>query len=686
MRDILTTLPISADLNDSPMSSPRRQLPFAAIPIQGARMFLWAALLLVMGAGVATPQPAAQRDLTELSIEDLLNIEVTSVSRREQKLSQSASAVYVITQEDIRRSGMTTVPDALRMAPGVQVAQIDGNRWAVSIRGFTGRFANKLLVMIDGRTLYLGTSAGVYWEAHDVLLEDVERIEVVRGPGATMWGSNAVNGVINIITRHASETQGGLVSGGGGNQEGGFGGVRFGGRAGPRLHYRLYSKYLSRSGGLLDGGERAADNLQRLQGGFRLDWQPTDSDELMFSGDAADTGAGSRLSLPATQFPYQQVLPFRATSSTANVFGRWARHSSRSRTQLQAFFDHTTADNLYSRFRLNQADIEFQHQMDFSRHNLMWGVGHRTAADVNDSTQWLSLNPRRATTRRTNTFVQDEIVLLPEKLLLSVGSKFETNSFSGWEIQPSVSLLWNLNARQTTWAAVSRAVRTPSRTDRQVTLDFFGMPGPDESILILQSHSDPNFGSEQLWAYEAGYRIQAAARLSFDLAVFYNAYDDIAGTVEGAPFVRETSPLTIVAPVHYTNLSAVDFYGAELAAAWNPLESASLRLNYAWLGGEFENPVHTKGPSHQFHGRWYWNLPGPFEGDSAYYFVDGYSGVPAYHRVDSRLGWQAARGWSLSLVLQNLLDNQHREQPLSPYLEQSSEVGRSVYGKLTWRY
>lgn len=649
------------------------------------RQWAFAALVLLTSQTVALCQTSA--DLTELSLEDLLNIEVTSVARREQKLSQSASAVYVITQEDIRRSGVTTLPDALRLAPGVQVAQIDGARWSVSIRGFMGRFANKLLVMIDGRTLYLGTSAGVYWEVHDVMLEDVERIEVIRGPGATMWGSNAVNGVINIITQHTRDTQGGLVSAGGGNQEGAFGGARFGARAGPRLHYRVYSRYLSRSGGLLEGGQRAPDNLLRMQGGFRIDFQPSQKDEIMVSGDAFDTGAGSRLSLTSTQFPYQQVTPFRATSSAANVVGRWARrHSSRSRTQLQAFFDHTSADNLYSRFRVNQADIEFQHELDLSRHNLMWGVGFRSSTDATDSTPWLRLDPSHATTRRTNIFVQDEVVLLPQKLALTVGSKFETNSFSGWEVQPSVSLLWNVTRKHTTWVSASRAVRTPSRSDRHGTLDLLGTPGPDGSILVLQGQNTSDYGSESLWAYEAGYRIQALSGLSFDLATFYNAYDDIGDVLQGTPFIRATSPLTVVSPVYYANLSSVEFYGAELAATWNPLESTSVRWNYAWLGGRFENPLHTKGPTHQFHARWFWNLPGRFEWDNAYYFVDGYSGVSAYHRVDTRLGWQAASGWGFSVVLQNLLDDQHREQPLAPYLEQPSEVGRSLYGKLTLRY
>jgi iron complex outermembrane receptor protein len=261
------------------------------------------AVFLALLPASAAPQ-GGPGDLTALSLESLLDMEVTSVARREQKLSQSASAVYVITQEDIRRSGATNIPDLLRMASGVQVAQIDSNKWSVSIRGFNGRFSRRLLVMIDGRSVYHPAFAGVYWEANEVLLEDVDRIEVIRGPGATMWGSNAVNGVINVITKHSGQTQGGLLTSGGGNQEGGFGAARFGGEAKENLHYRFYSKYFSRSGLLLDDGERANDNWLKLQGGVRIDFEPTPKDTFLLSSDAYSADAGDRQFLTLLEFPY----------------------------------------------------------------------------------------------------------------------------------------------------------------------------------------------------------------------------------------------------------------------------------------------------------------------------------------------------------------------------------------------
>jgi iron complex outermembrane receptor protein len=648
----------------------------------------WVLLLVVLAPVPAVSQQRVPQDLTEMSLEDLLNIEVTSVARREQPLSQSASAVYVITQEDIRRSGATTIPDALRMAPGVQVAQVDGNKWAISIRGFTGRFANKLLVMIDGRSVYSPMFGGVYWEANDVLLEDVGRIEVIRGPGATMWGSNAVNGVINIITKPAAETQGGLVNGGGGNQEGGFGAVRFGARAGSKLQYRLYSKYFSRSALFLDNGQRAPDDWQKLQGGFRVDWQASSRDEVLLSGDSYRGEAGSRQGLPAGEPLSQQVLQEHSKFSGANVMGRWTRrHSSRSRTQVQVFYEHTEREDLYQRPTFHSGDVEFQQALDFSRHELTWGGGYRLITDRTEATRWVRFEPARRTTFRGNAFLQDQITLVPGKLLLTVGSKFERNTFTGWEIQPSVSLLWNRGASDTAWISVSRAVRTPSRGERDMIFESYAFSEPGGPTVISEIRGTHDFRSERLWSYEAGYRFSPRRQLSFDLTAFYNAYDGITGLVDGTPFVRQHDPLTYVAPLYYTNIKPVDFHGAELAALWNPFETAGLRLGYSWLGGHFSGQgLVEKGPTHRLHARWYWTVARNLEWDSSYEVVDGYSGVAAYYRLDTRLGWRPVRHWEWSLVFQNLLDKQHLEAPLTIFLDQPSEAGRSIFGKLTWRF
>jgi iron complex outermembrane receptor protein len=669
------------------MTLPVVPRPFPAVAARPGRQIPWAALLLVLAAEAALPQQAPQRDLTEMSIEDLLNIEVTSVARREQKLSQSASAVYVITHEDIRRSGATTLPDVLRLAPGVQVMQMDGVKWGVSIRGFNGRFSNKLLVMIDGRSIYSPIFAGVHWEASDVLLEDVDRIEVIRGPGATLWGSNAVNGVINIITRPARETQGVRVTAGGGNQEGGFGSVRMGGAAGSQIHYRFYSKYNSRSGMLLPSGGRANDNLRKSQGGFRIDWLPSERDEVLLSGDAYEGAGGERFQVTLRSPPYQQEMPYRTSMSGANLIARWTRrHSERSQTQFQLYFDRVNRDNLLERnTSYSLGDAELQHQHDLSRHRLMVGVGYRVSRDGSPTEWFATLDPSRRTLQRVNAFVQDEISLVPGRLLLTVGSKFENNTYTDWRAQPSFSLLANLTGKSTFWLSAARADRSPSRVERDLVFDLFFAPGPQDSLLRSQVRGNDQVGPEHLLSFGSGYRFSPLPGLSFDLAAFYNVYDGIAVVIAEPPVFLGGTPPTTLLPLTFANADENQrLYGAEAAVSWRPLEAGALRLSYSWLRGGVDTESDVIGPGHQLAARWSWNLPGGLEWDSTYYFTDAYNVVPAQHRVDTRLGWRPARRWELSIVGQHLLNSQHLETP--PLVVVPTEVGRSIYGKLTWGF
>ena len=643
-----------------------------------------AAVLLWPGQAWAAPQKAPD-DLTTLSLESLLDIEVTSVSRREQKVSHSASAIYVITQEDIRRWGVTTIPDALRFAPGLQVMQIDGTKWSISIRGLAGQFANKLLVMIDGRSVYSPIFAGTYWEANDTLLEDVDRIEVIRGPGATMWGSNAVNGVINIITKRSRETLGGLITTGGGNQEGGFGSARFGGQAGPGRHYRIYSKYNSRSGLLLPSGERANDNWLKLQGGFRMDWEIGQSDELLLSGDGYEGHGGELGRVPQPQPPFERLVPFRTSVSGVNLLARWSRrHSERSATQIQAYFDHSVRDDLVARDTgYGLGDVEIQHQRDLSRHRVMVGVGYRVSRDSTPIDWHGTFATRERKLQRLNTFAQDEIALVPGRLLLTVGSKFENNTYTSWVIQPSTSLLWNITEQDTFWLAASRAGRSPSRVDRELILTGAFVPGPPGSLIEVRVLGSDEFHTEYLNAYETGYRFSPAPRLSLDLTVFYNVYKGLAGFLEGQPvFTGGVPPITVL-PLVFSNLLDSEIYGGEAAAAWNPMEEGALRLTYSFLRGGFQDLATIMGPAHQFHASWRWNLPGDIEWDSGYSFSNGFSTIRAHHGLEARLGWRPSPRWEFSLAGRNLLDNQRLEIPTM--LAIPNEVGRSIYGKLTWR-
>ena len=653
-----------------------------------------ASVLVVLAAAVfalsppqAVASPQRVPDITELGLQDLLNLEITSVSRRSQPVSQAASAVYVITAEDLRRTGVTTIPEALRLAPGVHVMQMDGTKWAIGIRGFSGRFSNKLLVMIDGRSIYSPLFGGVYWEANDMLLEDIDRIEVIRGPGATMWGSNAVSGVINIITKSARDTQGGTTAGGGGSQEGGFGSARYGGKAGPRLHYRLYSKYNSRSGQLLASGDRANDNWRKAQGGFRADWNPSERDEVLLSGDAYEGDGGERFPVTLREPPFQRITPYRASFTGSNVLSRWThRHSERSTTQVQVYYDRVSRDNLLEHdTSYSVGDAEIQHEHDVSQHRLIFGAGYRVSRDDTPKEWFGRFDPRRRTLQRVNMFAQDEITLVPEKLLLTIGSKFENNTFTNWEVQPSASLLWDLAPKKAIWFSVARASKTPDRANRDLIFDTFSAPGPQDSLILGQLLGSDQVRSEHLTAFEGGYRFSPRPNLSFDATAFRDGYTDLLNLQPGQPqFLLNNGQPTTIIPLVQTNLGQRALYGAELSASWRPLEAGRLRFSYSWLRGGTDSEADVAGPAHQFNARWFWSLPRGVEWDSSYFFVDQYAGIRAYHRVDTRFGWRPTRRWELSVVGQNLLDNQHLESPALFVVP--TEIGRSIYAKVAWSF
>ncbi len=657
------------------------------------------ACLIVLAAGAAA-QPVKLEDLTQLTLEDLLKIEVTSVSRREQRMAETTSAVYVITQEDIRRSGATSIPEALRMAPGVHVAAFDANKWAVSIRGFNSRFADKLLVMVDGRSVYSPLFSGTFWEVQDTILEDVQRIEIIRGPGGTMWGSNAVNGVINIITKHARETQGGMVTAGGGNQEGAFGSLRFGGSARPGLHYRVYSKYFDRRDYLLASGDRAGDEWDAMRGGFRVDWDRGDKESVVLSGEIYDGDAGGRFSLPSRQFPFQQVVRDDAALSGGHVLGRWTRSfSDRSAVALRAYFDTYERSDITSRQRVDSYDFDAQHEWQTTSSNrLIWGGGYRHNEFHLQGSEFVFVGRDRQETNLWNAFLQDEWWLWKERLALSAGSKFERNSYTGWEVQPKASLLWKLTPSETAWASVARAVRIPFLANRDLRANLAAFPGPGGQPAYTSIFSNPQFEAEELTAYETGFRTAALPRTSFDLAVFYHSYDDLQSADPEMPFFDPALPESpLVIPLRFRNNRLGETYGAELATVVQVSAKSKLAANYSWFridvrakpGSPPVDAVNAEGtsPRHQFHARWFQDLPLKVQFDTTYYFTRGLAHpLPrSYHRIDCRLGWVPSSKFDFSFVLQNMLDKQHLEAVASGF-ESPSEVGRSLYGKATWRF
>ena len=676
---------------------------FELLVTAGALGTLLLAVMAPVGwAGTMQKAREIPLDLTELSLEDLMNIEVTSVSKKAEKLSEATAAIFVITQEDLRQSGVTSIPEALRMVPGLQVARIDANKWAITSRGFNSRFANKLLVLIDGRSVYTPIFSGVYWDMYDVLLEDVERIEVIRGPGATLWGANAVNGIISIITKNARDTRGGLVTLGGGSEERGFGGVRYGGKLGDDVYYRVYAKYFNRDHFVWASGEEAADAWDVLRGGFRMDWEASGSNLLTLQGDVYDGDAGQTFSfVTSLEPPYMRMLEFDAPIAGGYALGRWEHiFSDASDMALQLYYDRFEREEAIVEGLVNTFDLDFQHRFMLGQwQEIVWGLGYRFISDESDSTFTLSFDPKSRDYDLFSAFVQDEITLAQGRLRLMLGSKFEHNDYTGSEIQPNARLLWMPHERHTGWAAVSRAVRTPNRVSDDVRLQ--GMYGTPPALMVM--FGDRDVESEELLAYELGYRVRPTDRLFLDMATFYNIYDELETVEPGTPYF-ETSPAPgyLVVPVFADNKMDGETYGVELAADWRVLNWWRLRAAYAYLqmqlrldensGDVWSESMEGRSPRHQFSLLSSMNLPGRLELDLGNRYVDNlpYLDVKSYFSMDVRLGWNVLDNLEVSIVGQNLLDSHHSEFTPQDYttlpVDLPIEVERGVYGKITCRF
>lgn len=631
----------------------------------------------------ALPSVAATRspdDLTELSLEELMNVEVTSVSKKGQPLSQAAAAIFVITQEDIRRSGVTSIPEALRMAPGINVAKVDGNKWAITARGFNDRYSSKLLVLMDGRTLYTPFFAGVYWELQDYALEDIERIEVIRGPGGALWGANAVNGVINIITKKAKDTQGALASTVVGTEEA-IGTLRYGGTVGDNFHYRVYGKTFNRDTSYAPGG--AHDDWRSGRGGLRADWDLGSHDALTVHGNYSDGRAGDRVTLPRLSAPFgTQSRDEDAGLASQSVLANWThRFGSQSETQLRLYYDQYRRDSVTIGERVNTYDVDFQHHIGLPfGHDVVWGLGYRLMSDRYRPSTAITLAVPSRDISLYSAFLQDEISLIPDTLSLTLGSKFLHNDFTGFEIQPSARLLWKVTPQHSIWTAISRAVRTPDRFREDATLTVTGTPFG--AVRILNNSLD----SEHVLAYELGYRGQLHPRLTLDLASFYNQYDRLV-------FTETVTALT----TRYVNNASGHTAGLELAAEWRPFDWWALRPVFTYqqtvIAGPPITSIPTTGregssPDHQasLQSRITWGQQWEF--DAWYRYVERLtaSGVPGYHTLDLRVGWHLSKQLTLDLVGQNLLDKAHPEFRTISGGTQRTEVQRAGFLRLTWHY
>jgi iron complex outermembrane receptor protein len=511
------------------------------------RHAIHAVVALALFAAVTPPTRAQQAsaDLTNQSLEDLMNTQVTSVSKKEQKLSRTASAIFVISQEDIRRSGATNIPDLLRMVPGMDVAQINGSTWAISARGFNQQFSNKLLVTIDGRSVYTSTFAGVFWDTMDYPLEDIERIEVIRGPGGPIWGANAVNGVVNIITKKAGDTKGALLVGGGGSVQQEFGLAQYGGKLNSGTDYRIYTKYFDQAQMRDLTGQKGADDWHAFRTGFRLDSQVSAKDNLMIEGDLSVIREGEfGFFLPSVTSPSLIPVPEEIATTNSSFETVWQHvFSPRSDTKLQASFDRHFRDDPLNPEVRDTLDFEFQHHLALGqRHDLIWGLGYRFTPDHIEDSLTVGMNPDTRNLQVFTAFIQDEFAWVPDRFYLTVGTKFEHNDYSGFEIMPTLRATWTPSTRQMFWAAISRDLRAPSRDDTDLVVNVGSTIAPGGAITLTRFVGNPKFKDERLIAYEAGYRTMVSDHLSFDLAAFFNHYDRVQTTEPSISFFENNPP------------------------------------------------------------------------------------------------------------------------------------------------
>jgi len=665
----------------------------------------WNALLRAMVFIIAceiVQGQASPQDLTQLKLEDLMNMEVTSVSKKEQKISEAASAVFVITSEDIARSGANNIPDLLRMVPGVEVAQINSSKWAISIRGFNGQYSNKLLVLVDGRTVYTPMLSGVFWDAQDVLLDNIDRIEVIRGPGATVWGANAVNGVINIITKKASDTQGAFATAGGGSYEHGFGAARYGGRLGGATSYRVFADGFDRNHFPTPFGLNGNDDWEMVHGGFRLDTSASAQDSITLEGDANSGNAGEvASSVVSISPPINGLLDLRDRYSGWDLLSRWNHiASAHSETSLQVYFDRNTRSDTTYGFGVNTFDLDFQHHIGWgTRQDFVWGLGYRVSSDDTLATLRISFTPASRTTQLFSSFVQDEITILPKRLYLSLGTKLEHNDYTGFGLEPSGRIAWTPNRRNTLWAAVSQAQRTPARSDTGILVNLAALSGPNNIPMLVGYTGNPNEKAERETSVETGYRARLASSISLDSTIFFNHYGDLVSVEPGSPLFDADPTPHLVVLSRFANLLYGETHGFETLVDWKVTRRWTLSPSYSFLTMHLHREVssddlttapETEGsvPTHEAQLRSQVNLPRHLQWNAAANFVGSLPAlaVPSYTRLDCNITWQAGERFSISLVGQNLQHDRHLEYTGPDSSVQSDLIKRTAYAKVTWRF
>ena len=661
-----------------------------------------AALLLASGTSWADNPAAGQEgpgQLKRLSLEELGKLEVTTVSKEPEQVRKTPVAIFVLTQEDIRRSGATSIPEVLRLAPGVEVARIDSDHWSIAVRGLAGQFSKSLLVLVDGRTGYTPLFSGVYWDVQNLMLEDVERIEVIRGPGGTIWGANAVNGVINIITKSAKDTRGTVAELGGGNVDETIAAARYGGAVGKDFNYRIYGMGFRRRPEFHSDGD-GFDHWRLGQVGFRVDWTKTKQDTLTVQGDVYRGETGERVSIATFSPPAETQPDDTASVSGGNIVARW-RHemSDGSDLQIQAYFDRTNFQDLELGETRDTFDFDLvQHQRIHGNHELTWGFGARVSpSNFIQSSAGVNFEPHQQTDTIYSGFLQYELPIVRDKLTLTAGSKLEDNNFSGFDYEPSARLLWTPTDNQSFWAAVTRAVRTPSRLDQDVSFAIFVTNTPTAPV-FFEIAGNPNFAAERQLSYEAGYRRSFTNHVYLDFAAFYNLYRNLQSYGALSLFVAPTPPPAhVVILVPYANGIEGNMTGAEIAPVWQIASWWRVQGAYSFLHmalkdapgyadtGMLLSSYQGSSPRHVGTFQTRFDLPKRFELDLNYRYVSALpaQAASAYQTGDVRLGWRPGEHLEFSVVGQNLLQPFHREFGGDP----GPLVGirRDAYAKITLR-
>ena len=669
-------------------------------------------------APAPTTAPAATKDLMDMDLDSLANVKVTSVSKKAEKATDAAAAVYVVTQDDIHRAGAQRLTEALRLVPGLEVAQIDALNYAVSARGFNNQYANKLLVLVDGRTVYSPSFSGTYWEQIDTVMDDIDRIEVIRGPGATVWGANAVNGVINIMTKSAKDTVGGLVSVGTGTETRADVAARYGAKVSESTYGRVYASYVDKYDLKLTApnapvpgyGYNGHDNWNMVHGGFRIDSDIDKDATLSLSSDIYGGDEHEFFALPAYA-PTNAAGAFNTPHvGRDGVFGasfltKFERKlSDTSEYSIQGYFNRDERDTHSFTDVVQSFDVGGQYSFALGdRNSFVSGIGYRLVTGDFENTPQFAINPAKANYQLFSAFIQDDIDVVKDRLKLTLGSKLEHNDFSGFEVEPSVRLSFKITENQTVWGAVSRAVRTPSLIDNGLVLDISSFPVPTGPASVVPGRATINYtahsvSSEELTAYEIGYRIQPTKKILVDIATFYNVYDGLTTSRSQNSFSFAPVPNFVSTTTEFNGANA-ESYGTELSVTYQALETWRIHLNYTYTQIEEHqrtlvpiNELSDEGssPAHQFSLRNSFDLPHNVQLDGTLRYVDSWGTptalVPSYVTADARIGWKATSRLEFSIVGRNLFQSKHLEGYASSVVYGNYEIPRSVFGKISYSF